>query len=87
MSPKQEFQAHAAFNRFASMLNSPDMDYAIRTATLPMIENLPEAAEGEANLAGYHQIIGMKKFIRALRSLAEIPAERKPNTIGQLKQL
>lgn len=83
-SPKEEFQKSVKFTQLASVINSPDLEYALRTALLTFVENQPTENLGETAASDYQQLVGARRFIRTLKNLAVLPTEYKPNRIGQL---
>lgn len=87
MSPKEKFQKHANFRDFASMLQSSNMEYALETALLTLVENFSASMSIEEASKLHHQLEGAKRLIATLKGLATLPSDPKANTIGQLKQL
>lgn len=84
MTPKQKIQAAPNFRDVASLLNSPLLEHCMEVALLTLVENLDRASDMSEAAALHLQLNGAKRFIATLKGLAIIPAEPKPNRIGQL---
>lgn len=84
MTPKQKLQAAPNFHEVASLLNSPLLEHCLETALLTLVSNIGEAQGDSHATQLHHELSGAKRFIATLKGLAIIPAEPKPNRIGQL---
>lgn len=69
------------------MVQSGLFEYCADVALLTFMENLAAPVDAAQAAANYQQLQGAKRILAILKDLATVPAEAKPNRIGQLNQL
>lgn len=87
MSPKQRLQLSPQIKDVAAMVQSGLFEYCCDVALLTLSESMGNPEDAERAACAQYQLVGARRILAILKDLATVPAEVKPNRIGQLNQL